>query len=159
MKRNWKRVQPASLQEATRLCIDHAKEVHHRSVDGIAALMGLSNQFTLYKYIESGGMPTRLLPVFEHACGCDFVTRWLAHSRGSLLIKVPTGRSVKPHELGEIHQSFIDSIGALARFYEGKEGAQETLNRVTEMLESLAWHHGNVQQHIQPTLDFDGGEK
>ena len=159
MKRNWKRVNPASLQEATRLCIEHAKEVHNRSVEGIAALMGLNNMYTLYKWVESGGMPTRLFPVFEHACGCDFITRWMAHSRGYLLIKVPTGRSVKPHELGEIHQNLIDSIGALARFYEGKEGAQETLGRVTEALESLAWHHGNVQQHVQPGFDFAGEQQ
>lgn len=156
MKRNWKRVQANSLQEAMELSITYAREVHNRSVDQIADLMGLANKWNLYKWVENGNMPLRYMRAFEHACGCDFIARWHAHSAGKLLITIPTGRSVKPHELGEIHQSFIDSIGALARFYEGKEGAQETLNRVTEMLENLAWHHGNVQQHVQPALDFTG---
>lgn len=158
-KNNWKRIQPTSLQQAMELSVRHAKEAHNRSVDHIADLMGLANKWNLYKWMESGNLPSRSIRAFEHACGCDFITRWLAHSGGKLLIAIPTGRSVKPHELGEIHQNFIDSIGALARFYEGKEAAQETLNRITEMLESLAWHHGNVQQHVQPGLEFgEGGQ-
>lgn len=156
MKRNWKRVQANSLQDATRLCLDYARDVNNRSVEGVAAMMGLSNHWNLYKWVENGNMPTRCIQPFELACGINLISRWLAHSAGRLLITIPTGRSVKPHELGEIHQNFINSIGALARFYEGKEEAQDTLNHITEMLESLAWHHGNVQQHVQPAFEFAG---
>ena len=153
-RKNWNKVHPSSLQHAMELSITHAREVHNRSVAGIADLMGLSNKWAIYKWIEGGNMPLRNLRAFEHACGCNLISRWLAHSGGYLLFKIPSGRAVKQTELAELHQQFIDSFGALARFYEGKEGAQETLGRVTEMLEGLAWHHGNVEQHAQPCLEF-----
>lgn len=157
MKRNWKRVQPTSLQQAMEWSIDHAQEVMHRKVTAIAELMGLENHWAIYKWVQGGSMPTRYIRAFEHACGINLVSRWLAHSAGNLLIPIPTGRTVKPVELAELHQKFVDSFGALARFYDDKEEVEATLGRVTEMLEGLAWHHGNVQQHMQPALDFAGG--
>lgn len=157
-RKNWNKVNPTSLQQAMELSIQHAREVHNRSVDHIADLMGLANKYAIYKWIENGSMPARNLRAFQHACGINLISRWDAHSGGYLLFKIPTGRTVKQTELAELHQQFIDSFGALARFYEGKEGAQETLGRVTEMLEGLAWHHGNVEQHAQPSLEFGEGK-
>lgn len=155
MKRtNWNKVNPASLQQAMALSIEYAREVHNRSVDHIADLMSLNNKYAIYKWIESGSMPIRNMRAFQHACGINLISRWDAHSGGYLLFKIPTGRAVKQTELAELHQQFIDSFGALARFYEGKEGAQATLGHVTEMLEGLVWHHGNVEQHAQLSLEF-----
>jgi len=159
LRKNWNKVHPSSLQQAMEWSIDHAREVMQRKVDGVAELMGLENHWNLYKWVQNGSMPTRYIRAFEHACGINLISRWLAHSGNHLLIKIPTGRTVKQTELAELHQKFADSFGALARFYEGTEDAQETLQRVTEMLEGLAWHHGNVEQHMQPSLELDGGKQ
>ena len=153
-RKNWNKVNPTSLQQAMELSITHAREVHNRSVDHVADLMGLANKFAIYKWIESGSMPIRNMRAFQHACGINLISRWDAHSGGYLLFKIPTGRTVKQTELAALHQQFVDSFGALARFYEGTENAQATLGHVTEMLEGLAWHHGNVEQHAQPSLDL-----
>ena len=158
-RRNWKKVHPTSLQQAMEWSIDHAREVMHRKVEAVAELMGLENHWNLYKWVQNGSMPTRYIRAFEHACGINLVSRWLAHSAGNLLIPIPTGRAVKQIELAELHQKFADSFGALARFYDDKEEADATLARVTEMLEGLAWHHGNVEQHMQPSLELDGGKQ
>jgi hypothetical protein len=88
--RNWKRVAPTTLSNAIELCIEFAKEKHNRSVDRIAELIGLANKYTLYKWIESGKLPAISIRPFEHACGCDFVTRYLAHSAHKLLIDIPS---------------------------------------------------------------------
>lgn len=158
-RKNWKKVHPTSLQQAMELSIEYAREVMQRKVETIAELMGLENHWNIYKWVQNGSMPTRCIRAFEHACGINLVSRWLAHSGGNLLIPIPTGRSVKQTELSDLHQQFVNSFGALARFYEGKEEAQETLAHVTEMLEGLAWHHGNVEQHAQPSLEFGEGKQ
>lgn len=160
MKRtNWNKVNPVSLQQAMELSIQHAREVHNRSVDHIADLMSLNNKYAIYKWIEGGSMPMRHMRAFQHACGINLISRWDAHSGGYLLLKIPTGRAVKPAELAELHQKFADAFSALARFYEGKNEAQATMDNIMDTLEGLAWHHGNVEQHAQPSLDLDGGKQ
>ncbi len=159
MKRtNWNKVNPTSLQQAMELSVQHAREVHNRSVDHIADLMGLANKFAIYKWIESGSMPLRYMRAFQHACGINLISRWDAHSGGYLLFKIPTGRAVKQTELAELHQKFSDAFSALAGFYEGKNEAQKTMNNIMDTLEGLAWHHGNVEQHAQPSLEFGEGK-
>lgn len=158
-RKNWNKVHPTSLQQAMELSITHAREVHNRSVDGIADLMGLSNKWAIYKWIEGGNMPLRSVRAFEHACGCNFISRWLAHSGGNMLVKIPTGRAVSKTELAELHQKFADAFSSLSGFYEGNKEVQQTLDNVMTTLEGLAWHHGNVEQHAQPSLDLEGGKQ
>lgn len=76
--RNWKHP-PQSLQAALEACIDHARSKHRRSIDHIAADMGLPNHWALYKWIESGRLPAVLIRPFELACRCDHVTLSLIH--------------------------------------------------------------------------------
>lgn len=155
-KRHWKRVQPSSLSHAMELCIAHAREVHNRSVDQIADLMGLANKWSIYKWVENGNLPARLIRPFEHACGCDFVTRYMAHSAHKLLINIPTGRAPKSTDLSRTYESFSAAMSLLTSFYDGKSDAQETLGALTTMMEDVAWHHGNVDKHLQPELEFGG---
>lgn len=137
------------------LCIEHAREVHNRSVDRIAEVIGLTNKWALYKWVESGKMPTNMIPAFELACGIDFVSRWLAHTNNKLLINIPTGRNLSPATVSEFHQQFSDSFGLLARFYEGSADKDETLFSLTTLMEQAAWHRANVDKHDQPELDFE----
>ena len=155
-KQRWKRLQPTSLSHAMELCIQFAREVHNRSVDHIADLMGLSNKWSIYKWVESGNLPVRLIRPFEHACGCDFITRYLAHSAHKLLINIPTGRPPKNTDLIRTHESFSAAMSLLTGFYEGKSTAKETLGALTTMMEDVAWHHGNVEKHLQPEFEFGG---
>jgi hypothetical protein len=152
---NWKRMQPTSLMHSLRLCKDFARDRHNRSVERVADLMGVSADL-LYKWLGTGRMPANLIPVYEHACGCYFVTIWLAHSAHKLVVDIPTGRNATATEVSELYQQFADVVGNLAKFYEGKADAQETLNQVTSLMAGLAWHHGNVEKHLQPEFEFGG---
>jgi hypothetical protein len=113
--RIWKKVSPTSLSHALELCLEHAREKHNRSVDQIADLIGLANKFTLYKWVESGRLPAIQVRPFEHACGCDFVTRYLAHSAGKLLVEIPIGRPATVEDLQVLTGRCNDAVGCLDR--------------------------------------------
>jgi hypothetical protein len=154
IRRNWKRTQPTSLRNALELCKEFAREKHNLSVERIAERMGEADHWTLYKWMQTGRIPAVAIPAYEAACGIDFVTRWLAGTSGKLLINVPSGRKLKPNDVSALQESLHSTVSALMDFYNGKAEADATLATVTNALESLAWHKGNVEQHNQPQLDL-----
>jgi hypothetical protein len=137
------------------LCMEYAREKHNRSVDRIADLMGLSNRWTLYKWLESGRMPAILIRPFEAACGIDLVTRYIGHSANKMLIEIPTGKRVTSTDLNELQSSFAGAVSLLVEFYERKNGSDEALAALTGLLEDVAWHRKNVQEHLQPGLELE----
>lgn len=157
-RRNWKKVQPTSLRHALELCKDFARERHNLSVERIAERMGLEDHWGLYKWMQNGRMPAVLIPAYEGACGIDYVTRWFANRDGKLLIDVPTGRNLSSTDVSELQGLLHTAVGALLEFYQQKKPAEQTLADITNALESLAWHRGNVEQHNQPQLDLGGSD-
>lgn len=155
-KRNWKRVRPTSLRKALELCKDYAKDVHNLSVEQIAERMGLSDHWALYKWIASGRMPAVLIRPFEHACGCHFVTQWIASSAHKLLIDIPKGKPTSDADLNELQASITDAVGKLIRFYSGMAEADETVAGLTDVMASLAYHRQNVAMKAAPELDLFG---
>lgn len=158
LKRNWKRVQPHSLPHAMELCLEHAREKLNRSVDGVAVEMGLPNKWSLYKWVENGNLPARLIRPFESACGANFVTRWNAISGGNLLIPIPTGRAVTAQDIQALQALLNATMGNLIEFAAGKREAQAVVDGLQAGMESLAWHKANVEKHQQPELDFGGDD-
>ncbi|MEZ1436950.1 hypothetical protein ACTORR_24035 [Pseudomonas sp. SAR267] len=152
--RQWKRVQPNNLRDALKLCQQHAKERFNHSIERIAALMGLEDHWTLYKWIANGRMPAVLIPAYEQACGISLVTRWLASSGGKLLIDVPAGRTASAHDIQTLQTTLHDATGQLMAFYSDNVEAAAALAAIQAGLEELAWHRGNVQQHAQPQLEL-----
>lgn len=153
--RNWKRQAATSLPHALELSIEYARAKNNRSVDQIAELIGLANKFTLYKWIESGKIPAISIRPFEHACGCDFVTRYLAHSAHKLLIDIPLGQCAGAEELQRLTGTCHAAVGALIDFHKGARTPEETIANITVAMEDLAWHRLNVEKHAQPELDLD----
>lgn len=152
-RRNCKKPIPRSLRHAMELSIESAK-ILNRSVEGVAEIMGLESHWNLYKWFENGRMPAVLIPAFEAACGCDYVSRWLATRGGKLLIEVPTGRKLKVSDVATLQANLHNTVSALMDFYAGKTKAEETINAIASSLESLMWHKGNVTQHDQPQLEL-----
>jgi hypothetical protein len=137
------------------LCMEFAREKHNRSVDRIADMMGLANKWVLYKWLESGRMPAILIRPFEVACGIDLVSRYVGHSANKMLIEIPTGRKVTATDLNELQSSFAGAVSLLVEFYERKNGSDEALAALTGLLEDVAWHRKNVQEHLQPGLELE----
>ncbi|WP_305965669.1 hypothetical protein [Marinobacter salsuginis] len=135
--------------------MEYAREKHNRSIDRIADLMGLANKWVLYKWLESGRMPAILIRPFEAACGIDLVTRYIGHSANKMLIEIPTGKRVTSTDLNELQSSFAGAVSLLVEFYERKNGSDEALAALTGLLEDVAWHRKNVQEHLQPGLELE----
>lgn len=151
-KINWKRVQPHSLRHGSELCVRHAGDRMNRSVEQIAEIMAEASHFTLYKWLESGRMPALKIRAFEHACGADYMTQYLAHSAGYLLVKVPTGRQAEHRELNELSKFAHEVLGLLLEFYDSQEKPEEAVQAVTRLMEDLAFQRGNIEKFKQPEL-------
>lgn len=155
IRRNWKRLQPTNLRQALELCKDHARERLNKSVEGIAADMGLADHWALYKWLQNGRMPAALIRPYERACGIDYVTRWLASAAGKLLVDIPTGRSLTDADLVGLQTGFSDAMRALTDFYAGRAEAPATLAALTHHLNQVAFQHAAVRKHGEPELNFE----
>lgn len=151
-KVNWKRVQVTSIRHAMETCIRFAREEKNLSVEQIAELMGEASHFTLYKWIESGRMPAIKIRPFEHACGCFFVTCFLAHSANKLVVEMPTGRKPGHLALSDLSIFTHSTIAMLIGFYEGSQDQADVIHALTSLLEDIAHQRGNVEKHQQPEL-------
>lgn len=96
MKRhNWKRAQPRTMCQAVEWSLEFAGE-HQLNAERIAERMGLHSHWVIYKWASEGRMPAVLIPAFEHACGINLVSRWLASTGGKLLIDLPSVATATP---------------------------------------------------------------
>lgn len=153
-----------SLRDAMELALKQARTQHNRSVDRVADLMGLSSRWVLYKWLESGRLPAIQIAAFEHACGCDAVTRYLAHAAHYLLIPVPTGRDWKPADINHLQARCTDAVAALIECVDAGTEADAAVASLTRAMEALAAARANLEQMRTPALDFadaldDGGER
>lgn len=145
---------PISIPHAIELCLEYGRQKRNLSIDRVADGMGLANKWVLYKWMESGRLPSVMIRPLEQTCGADFVTRYLCHAAYKLLIDVPSGRRIKAVEVNQLQAWFTDSIGLLLAFYEGTSDQAETMASLTQLMEGVAWHHKNIQQFNQPQLGF-----
>lgn len=155
-RRHWNRLQPHSREEAIRLCLDYAREKHNRSVARVADLIGVS-EWVIYKWMSEGSMPLVRVRPFEHACGIDYVTRYMAHSAHKLLIDIPTGRNATHTELNELSLALTETVAVLMKYHDGAVDAPAAVAAVTAVMEDLAYQRGNVERALAPEFDFERG--
>ena len=154
-RRVWKNVRPNSLVHALRLCKEFAQDRHNLSVERIADRMGVSHD-SLYKWLATGRLPAILIPAYELACGCNFVSAWLATSAGKLVIDMPTGRKADGTELLDMNSSCAAALQLLTAFYAAPQATcpEATLAALRQHMEQVAFHHNNVAQYATPELEF-----
>ena len=143
---NWnkRQSQVTNLLSAIKLCVDYAQERHNRGVERIAELMG-SSPWTLYKYMGSGKLPANLIPVFEHACGCSFLSEFLATRANKLVIDMPTGKRLSSSDINALQGNFSEAVAALIKFYDSEGGAED----VHEAAGAGQHVHKQVTQQLQ----------
>lgn len=151
MPRNWNSIQPRSLIEALRLAKDYAREKHNLSVERLADLMGVTHD-CLYKWLSTGRLPANLIPSYELACRCHFVSRWLVSSSGKLVIDMPRGNRTSAKDIQNLQAVLNEAVGQILRFADERSDAQSALAAIQIGLESMAWHKLNIQKHSQPEL-------
>ncbi|GAA5784676.1 hypothetical protein YWS52_09950 [Chitiniphilus shinanonensis] len=150
-------MQPGSLIEALRLAKDYARERHNLSVERIADLIGVSHH-DLYKWLGNGRMPALLIPAYEMACRCHFVSSWLALSAGKLVIDIPRGRSVAARDINQLQRLTTEAITQILNFTEGTTTAENALAAIHTSMAGLAWHKTNIEKHAQPELALGDDE-
>lgn len=154
-KRRWRPRQPASMQEAIRLCLDYALHKHNRSVARVGELIGTS-EWTVYKWMSEGSIPSRRIRPFEFACDATFVTQYIAASACKLVIDIPAGRPTDQADLLDLQNTLNDAVSLLTRFYRGETGAPDVMQGVTHAMRQLAGHRENVRKHDAPELALFG---
>lgn len=152
---HWKRAQPTSLRHAIELFKDYAREVHHLSVERIAEIMDEESHWTVYGWLRDGSIPGRKLLGYQNACRCDFITRWLAHANGQLLIRIPIGRMPGGEDVQRLQTVLNEAVGALLDFAIGRADAEKVGQDINLAMEALAWHRENAHRAAQPELGFD----
>lgn len=155
--RNWKHP-PQSIQAALEACLDHARLKHRRTLDHVAADMGLANHWVLYKWVESGRIPAVMIRPFELACHCNLVTTYLAHAAHRLIIDIPTGRLPMTSDLPAVQAATHEAMGALINFATGKAKPEEVMTAVTNAMEQLAFHRENAARAAQPELELESDQ-
>ncbi|WP_288843233.1 hypothetical protein [uncultured Deefgea sp.] len=151
MKRNWKAIQANSLIDALRLTKDYARECKNLSVERIADLMAVTHH-DLYKWLGNGRMPSILIPAYELACGCHFVSQWLALSAGKLVIDMPRGRASTARDVHALQALLNQAVGQILAFADGQAEAETALGAIHSGMAGLAWHKSNIEKHNQPEL-------
>lgn len=154
-RRNWKRYVPGTLRDALKGCKEYAQERHNLGVERIAERMGQEDHWALYKWIGNGRMPLVLVPAYEHACGINLVTRWMASSSNKLLVDIPAGKQATPGDMVELNTGFAHALQLLTNFYTGgHQDPAETLDALRHHLEQVTYHHNNVATYATPELEF-----
>jgi len=156
-RRSWKKVHPNSLRHAMELCLEHAEQKKNLSKERVGDLMGLSSHWVLYKWLKEGRMPSNLIRPFEHVCGIDLMTQYLATSSHKLLIDMPTGKGCSPVDINDMQASFSEAVGLLIRFYQNPEKVDETVASLTAVMQDIAYHRENVSKAVSPELSLFGG--
>ena len=145
-KQNWKAIRPLDLRDAMDWCIKYARAKHNRSVDTIADLMGV-NKWTLYKWMAEADMPARLIKTFEHACGIDYVSRWLVESSGKLVVAVPSGKKCGPRDIQDLQKTVggIDLSSLQSQLADLQARQPVDLSALQSQLDALQGQVSNIQ--------------
>jgi hypothetical protein len=149
----WKRLQPNSLREAFRFCKEYAREFKRLTVPAIAELMGETEE-TVYKWLSNGRMPAVLIPAYEHVCGIDYVTQYLALRSHKLLIDIPTGKGATQMDVAELQAVMARGMSLLITHYQDGGDVEEVVASLTRIMGGVAYHRENVQR--QPELELFG---
>ncbi|MEX0745287.1 MAG: hypothetical protein WD118_06760 [Phycisphaeraceae bacterium] len=158
-RKRWKPVQPQSMQHAMRLCLDYALHKHNRSVSRVAELVGTS-EWSVYKWMSEGSIPSVRIRPFEFACDATFVTQHIAASAQKLVIDIPSGRSCDQDGLLDLQNALNQAVSLLTQFYRGDADTPDVVQGVTRAMQDLAGHRENVCKHGAPELGlFEGGEE
>lgn len=158
-RKRWKHRQPASTQEAIRLCLDYAQHKHNRSVARVAELIGVS-EWVIYKWMSDGSIPSRRIRPFEFACDCTYVTQTIAASAQKLVIDIPTGHSVDQADLLDLQNTLNDAVSQLTSFYRDSAEAAEVMKSLARAMKDLAGHRENVRKSDAPELAlFEGDDE
>jgi hypothetical protein len=153
MRQSRKTRLATSLDEAIQMCADYAAEKLRRPPKVLADLMGVPLS-TVYRWLADSSMPLNRLRQFEAFCGCGYISEYLCAASGKIVINVPIGRGASVTTLAEAQTNSAHAFALLAKFYEKRASAEETVEALSITLSDLAYQRQNVAKHAEPELGF-----
>ena len=153
-KVNWKTATPNSIRHALQLTKKHGIDKRQMSVERLGDHLAESPDL-LYKWMGSGKWPVNKVFAFENICGNPFVTKYLAHSHGYLLVKAPTGNKANNKDIADLQTFMVQVTSLLLKSYDRQASIDETVGTIKCLMEDLAFHQCNIQELDQPSLGFE----
>ncbi|WDE07269.1 hypothetical protein SG34_010465 [Thalassomonas viridans] len=142
---NRKYYWPTSMIDAVQKTKEHGLVNNQMSVGRIADQMGVSKE-TLYKWLATAKVPANKIISFEHSCGINYVTQYLAHSQDLLLISAPTGDKPLNTDIADLQIFMTEVAKHLLLCSQGKSELQEVINKIRTLMQDLAFHESNISQ-------------
>jgi hypothetical protein len=155
-KTYWKRIVPHSMVKALNLTKEHGKQKNNLSVQRIADQLGASDA-CLYKWLGDATMPVNKVIAFEDVCGMPFITQYLAHSQGYLLVPAPTGRKAQHKDLNELQLYMAKVVAKIIEVNQDECTAQEAIDAIKVLMQDLAFQQRNVAVTDMPQEEFNLG--
>ena len=151
---NWKCIVPHNMNHAIQLCKQHALDNKNMSVARIADHLAITTD-TLYKWLGNGRIPANHVFAYEQACGISFITEYLAHGQGYLLVKAPTGRKAEHKDLNKLQLYMAQVAAKIIEANEGDCTAQDAIDHIKVLMQDLAYQQKNVAAVQVPQTQFD----
>jgi hypothetical protein len=147
------------MNHAIQLCKQHALDNKNMSVARIADHLAITTD-TLYKWLGNGRIPANHIFAYEQACGISFITEYLAHSQGFLLVKAPTGRKAEHKDLNKLQLYMAQVAAKIIEANEGECTAKDAIDHIKILMQDLAYQQKNVAavQVPQTQLDLTGSQ-
>jgi hypothetical protein len=142
------------MNHAIQLCKQHALDNKNMSVARIADHLAITTD-TLYKWLGNGRIPANHVFAYEQACGISFITEYLAHSQGFLLVKAPTGRKAEHKDLNKLQLYMAQVAAKIIEANEGECTAQDAIDHIKILMQDLAYQQKNVAAIQVPQTQFD----
>jgi hypothetical protein len=142
------------MNHAIQLCKQHALDNKNMSVARIADHLAITTD-TLYKWLGNGRIPANHVFAYEQACGISFITEYLAHSQGYLLVKAPTGRKAEHKDLNKLQLYMAQVAAKIIEANEGDCTAQDAIDHIKILMQDLAYQQKNVAAVQIPQTQFD----
>lgn len=142
------------MNHAIQLCKQHALDNKNMSVARIADHLAITTD-TLYKWLGNGRIPANHVFAYEQACGISFITEYLAHGQGYLLVKAPTGRKAEHKDLNKLQLYMAQVAAKIIEANEGDCTAQDAIDHIKVLMQDLAYQQKNVAAVQVPQTQFD----
>ena len=150
-KRISQKHKASSLDDAIELTEEYAEQ-HRMPSKRIAELMGVEYK-TYRRWMLEGTLPLNRLAQLEHLTGAQFISEYVCVFQGNkVVIDIPRGKKRNVLNLAELQSQTDQTMACLAKFYDGKANADETIAEITASISGLAFQRENVRKADTPEL-------
>lgn len=140
------------LMEAIERCIEHARDAHYLTIEGIAAKMGLVGgaRWAFYKWLQEGRIPANRINEFESVCHHTAVTRFLARASGQIAAPLLSPETLPQTDLGAAQVALARSMARVTESVHGALPRADAVRALSDAIEVLHALRHKLAGRAQP---------